>query len=323
MMRAPGFWMKEGPLSLALAPLGWIWSSVSGLRMAAGQTFTAPIPVVCVGNVVSGGAGKTPVALSVAHRLPGAHFLSRGYGGSEAGPLLVDPHKHDHLLVGDEPLLLAEDAPCWVARDRVAGARRAAAKGAACLVMDDGFQNPSLSKDISLLVIDGHVGFGNGRCMPAGPLREPVARSLARASAVVILGEDRADVARRVSGKPVLTAKLEPEAEAATLVGERVIAFAGIGRPEKFFQTLETLGATVVEAYGFPDHYPYQPSEIGELLNIAKTRSAALVTTAKDFVRIAPHQRESVGVLRISVTWDDEAALMEVLRPAMAGRHHP
>ncbi|PKU22045.1 tetraacyldisaccharide 4'-kinase [Telmatospirillum siberiense] len=321
-MRAPGFWMKEGPLSLALSPLGWGWSMASGWRGRFSPAFEAPIPVVCIGNVVVGGAGKTPVAQSVAHRLPGAHFLSRGYGGREAGPLLVDPKTHGHERVGDEPLLLAETAPCWVARDRVAGARRAAAKGASCLVMDDGFQNPSLKKDVSLLVVDGHVGFGNGRCMPAGPLREPVSRALARASAVVILGEDRADVARQVDGKPILTARLEPEAEASALAGQRVVAFAGIGRPEKFFQTLESLGATVVEAYGFSDHYPYQVSEIGELISIAKTRAAALITTTKDIVRIEPHQRANIGVLRITVTWDDETALHDVLRPAMEGRRH-
>lgn len=322
-MRAPGFWLKEGPLSLALSPLGGIWSAASSLRGAFSQAFEAPIPVVCIGNVVVGGAGKTPVALSVAHRLPGAHFLSRGYGGRDAGPLLVDPKKHDHRRVGDEPLLLAESAPCWVARDRAAGARRAAEKGATCLVLDDGFQNPSLKKDISLLVVDGHMGFGNGRCMPAGPLREPVPRALERASAVVILGEDRTDVAGQVRGKPILTAKLEPETEAYAVAGQRVVAFAGIGRPEKFFHTLETLGATVLEAYGFPDHYPYQVSEIGELLNIAKTRDAALITTTKDIVRIEPHQRAAIGVLRIVVTWDDEAALHDILAPAMGGYRHP
>lgn len=319
MMRAPGFWMREGPLSLALAPLGWIWAAGSAWRGAFGKPFAAPVPVVCIGNVVAGGAGKTPIALSVAHRLPGAHFLSRGYGGREEGPLLVNPKRHDPGQVGDEPLLLAEVAPCWVARDRVAGAKRAAAKGAACLVMDDGFQNPSLKKDVALLVVDGHVGFGNGRCLPAGPLREPVSRAVARASAVVILGEDQAGVARQVAGKPILRAKLEPEAEASALAGQRVVAFAGIGRPEKFFQMLEAQGATLVEAYSFPDHYPYQASEIGELITIAETHAAALITTTKDIVRVPSHQRNVIGVLRIVVTWDDEAALLEILRPAMTG----
>lgn len=317
MMRAPNFWVKEGPLSLALAPLGWMWAAGSACRGLFGTSFKAPIPVVCIGNVVAGGAGKTPVALSIAHRLAGAHFLSRGYGGREEGPLLVNPKKHDHLQVGDEPLLLAEVAPCWVARDRVAGAKRAAAKGASCLILDDGFQNPSLKKDVALLVVDGHVGFGNGRCMPAGPLREPISRALARATAVVILGEDRAGVAQRVAGRPILRATLEPEAEASALAGQRVVAFAGIGRPEKFFQMLETQGATVVEAYSFPDHYPYLASEIGELITIAETHAAALITTTKDIIRVPAHQRDAIGVLRIVVTWDDETALMKILRPAV------
>ncbi len=323
MMRAPGFWVTGGPLSLALAPFGWMWAAGSAWRGAFTTPFAAPVPVVCIGNVVVGGAGKTPVALSVAHRLPGAHFLSRGYGGRETGPLLVDPKKHGHGRVGDEPLLLAETAPCWVAADRVAGARRAAAKGARCLVMDDGFQNPSLKKDVALLVVDGHVGFGNGRCMPAGPLREPVSRALARATAVVILGEDRAGVARRAAGKPILRAILEPEAEASALAGQRVVAFAGIGRPEKFFNMLEAQGATVVEAYAFPDHYPYQASEIGELIAIAETHAAALITTTKDIVRVPAHQRDAIGVLRIVVTWEDEAALQAVLRPALRGWAQP
>jgi tetraacyldisaccharide 4'-kinase len=293
----------------------------SAWRGAFDVPFVASIPVVCVGNAVAGGAGKTPIALSIAEHLPGLHFLSRGYGGREEGPLLVDLKKHNHAQVGDEPLLLAEVAPCWIAKDRVAGAKRAVAKGATCLVMDDGYQNPSLKKDISLLVVDGHVGFGNGRCMPAGPLREPIGRALARASAVIILGDDRTGIGARAraAGKPILRAKLEPEAEASALAGQDVVAFAGIGRPEKFFKTLESLGAKLVEAYAFPDHYSYQASEIAELLTIAETRAAALITTTKDLVRVPFHQRESIGVLQIVVTWEDEDALHDLLRPAMKG----
>jgi tetraacyldisaccharide 4'-kinase len=323
MMRAPDFWIKGGPLSLALAPAGWVWAMASAWRETFANPYRAAVPVVCIGNAVAGGAGKTPIALSLAEYLPGAHFLSLGYGGQEEGPLQVDVKKHSHTQVGDEPLLLADVAPCWVAKDRVAGAKRAAAKGAACLVMDDGYQNPSLRKDVSLLVVDGHVGFGNGRCMPAGPLREPIQRALSRASAVVILGDDRTGVAARARAarKPVLRAKLEPEAEASALAGQSVVAFAGIGRPEKFFKTLDSLGAKVIEAYSFPDHYSYKASEIGELITIAETHAAALVTTSKDFVRVPIHQRDSIGVLQIVVTWEDEDALLDILRPVMkAGR---
>jgi tetraacyldisaccharide 4'-kinase len=186
--------------------------------------------------------------------------------------------------------------------------------------MDDGYQNPSLKKDVALLVVDGHVGFGNGRCMPAGPLREPIGRALSRATAVVIVGEDRAGVAAIVAGKPILRAKLEPEAEASALAGQSVVAFAGIGRPEKFFHTIEALGANVVEAYSFPDHHAYQASEIGELVTIAETHAAALITTSKDIIRVPPHQRDRIGVLRIVVTWEDEAALLDILGPATRAR---
>ena len=264
-MRAPEFWAKGGLPSLALAPLGWLWAAAAGLRGALVTPVRAAVPVICVGNLTVGGAGKTPVAESIAAMLPGAHFLSRGYGGSEKGPLRVDPHRHRHAQVGDEPLLLAEVAPCWVARNRAAGARAAVAAGASCLVMDDGYQHPGLFKDVSLLVVDGHSGFGCGRCVPAGPLREPIGRGLKRATAVVILGEDRHGIERRVAPLPVLRAWLEPEAEAQTLTGRPVVAFAGIGRPTKFFHTLEKLGADIVEGYAFPDHYPYHPAEIGEL----------------------------------------------------------
>jgi len=320
-MKAPGFWYSRSvasqTASLALSPFGALWSVGAALRAARGPGERAGLPVVCVGNIVAGGAGKTPVALSLARRLPGAHFLSRGHGGVSEGPLRVDPAADDYRMVGDEPLLLAATAPCWVARDRVAGAREAARAGARCLIMDDGYQDPSLAKDISLLVVDGHVGFGAGRCIPAGPLREPVDLALSRAQAVVLLGEDRIGVRDRVGGVPVLGARLEPEAEAATLKGEPVVAFAGIGRPAKFFHTLERLGAKLVETRTFPDHHPYTPAEIGHLIEAAHGHAAALLTTTKDFVRVPPHLRDKVAVIRIAVTWDDEAALSRLLAPAM------
>lgn len=317
IVKAPGFWYSGGPASVALAPLGAVWAAGASLRGVFGHPERVPLPVICVGNIVAGGAGKTPVTMSLAHRLPGAHFLSRGHGGVETGPRQVDLERDDHLQVGDEPLLLARITPCWVARDRAAGARAAAEAGAACVIMDDGFQDPGLAKDVSLLVVDGHVGFGAGRCIPAGPLREPIERGLARAQAVVLLGEDRVGVTRLLGGLPVLRATLEPEAEAEALRGQRVMAFAGIGRPAKFFQTLEKLGAVLVEAKSFPDHHTYTPAEIGHLIAEAESHAAALLTTTKDYVRVPAHQREHIAVLRIAVAWADEPALMRVLAPAM------
>lgn len=314
-MKAPGFWYSGGPVSLSLAPLGGLWAIGASLRGAFGTPARAPLPVVCVGNIVVGGAGKTPVAMSLANRLHGAQFLSRGHGGNQTGPVQVDLQHHDHTHVGDEPLLLARIAPCWVAHDRLAGARAAAGDGATCVIMDDGYQDPSIAKDVSLLVVDGHVGFGSGRCIPAGPLREPIARGVARAQAVVLLGEDRVGVTKRLGRIPLLRATLEPETEAGALQGHRVLAFAGIGRPAKFFHTLEKQGATLVETRAFPDHHPYTPAEIGHLINAAESHAAALMTTTKDYVRVPPHQREYVTVLRVAVAWEDEAALMRVLAP--------
>jgi len=319
-MKTPAFWYKGGALGTLLSPVGKLYAELARRDYAKLVPQKAPVPVICVGNLVAGGAGKTPVALALAEFLPGANYLSRGYGGSLAGPMLVDPHRHGYAQVGDEPLLLAEAAPCWVSKDRLAGARAAAAHGARCLIMDDGFQNPSLIKDLSLLVIDGAVGFGNGHCIPAGPLREPVERGLARADAIILLGEDETGLLPRLHGLPVLRAVLEPEVEAETLRGETVVAFAGIGRPAKFFDSLEALGARLVGAYSFADHHPYHPNEIAELLVEADKLGAALVTTTKDYVRVPLQQRDKVGVLRITVTWQDEAALGKVL-DKLGGNH--
>jgi len=321
-MRAPSFWYRQSAISTLLAPLGWIWAAGARRRAAKLPLHRSPIPVICVGNVTVGGAGKTPISLSIAQLIPGAHFLSKGYGGTEAGPLRVEPHRHTYQQVGDEPLLLAEIAPCWVAANRIEGAEAAAAAGASCLVMDDGFQDPSLEKDISILVVDGASGFGNGHCVPAGPLREPVEQGLKRADVVVILGEDKHDIAARVGPKPVLRAWLEPEAEASVLAGRKVVAFAGIGRPAKFFHTLDTLGAHLVEAYAFPDHYPFHPQEIHELQAAAQNHHAFLVTTGKDFVRVPVGQREHIGVVQMDVAWESEKALMDALAPALGNLAH-
>jgi tetraacyldisaccharide 4'-kinase len=315
-MQAPEFWQTRGLVSTLLAPAGWLWAAGARIR-AGGDGKRAPVPVICVGNLSAGGAGKTPVAAAIARLLPGAQFLSKGYGGSMAGPVLVDPHLHSYEQVGDEPLLLSEVAPCWVAKDRVAGAEAAAQSGARCLIMDDGFQDPGIVKDLSFLVVDGATGFGNGRCIPAGPLREPVSLGLKRADAVIILGEDRHGVEERVLPLPVIRAWLEPEAEAAVLAGRKVVAFAGIGRPAKFFRTVEHCGGNLVEAYAFPDHHPYHPNEISELQRAASAQNAILLTTSKDIVRVPLHFRDQLAVLNMDVAWEDEAALLRILDQAL------
>ncbi|KAF0114876.1 MAG: tetraacyldisaccharide 4'-kinase [Rhodospirillaceae bacterium] len=244
-MRTPEFWCGEGPLTRILEPFGLLYGAATAWRLARTHPQRVSVPVVCVGNLVAGGAGKTPVALAVARHLrdKGRHpvFLSRGHGGTARGPLRVDPARDGPERVGDEALLLAAEAPTIVARLRAAGARLAVAEGAEVIVMDDGHQNPGLYKNVALVVVDGGYGFGNGRLLPAGPLREPVARGLARASAVVLVGEDRQNLIRRFPATvPVLRAHLVPGPEAALLAGRRVVAFAGIGRPEKFLPVIRS-----------------------------------------------------------------------------------
>lgn len=313
-MRAPEFWRSQNPLARLLEPAGLAYAAAGRWRRARTVPHRAGAPVVCVGNIVAGGAGKTPVCLSLAGLLDGAHFLTRGYGGSEAGPLRVDPDRHTAEEVGDEALLLAARAPAWVARRRPLGADAAVAAGARAIIMDDGHQNPTLARDLSLVVVDGGYGFGNRRVLPAGPLREPLAEGLARADAVVLMGEDTAGVARRLPPDlPVLAARLVAGPEAARLAGRRVVAFAGIGRPEKFFATLRALGAQVVAVHPFADHFPYRHDDVQPILDEAFALGAVPVTTAKDAVRLPPDQRQQVDVLPVTVAWQDPVALSALL----------
>jgi tetraacyldisaccharide 4'-kinase len=312
----PEFWARPGLVPDLLQPLAWAYAAGGALRRAWTLPWRAPVPVVCVGNLVAGGAGKTPVAIALARRLRAqghaVHLLSRGYGGSLAGPIAVDPAQHDAGQVGDEALLLAAAAPAWIARDRRAGARAAIAAGAKCLLLDDGLQNPTLAKDLSLLVIDGAYGLGNGRVLPAGPLREPLGTGLARCDAVVLMGEDRTGVAPLLAGKTVLRARLAPE-NADAVDGRAVAAFAGIGRPAKFFATLESAGAKLVARHAFPDHHPYRADELRRLLAEAGAAHALLVTTAKDAARLSAEWRAHVQVLEVAAVFDDEVALGRLL----------
>jgi tetraacyldisaccharide 4'-kinase len=276
---------------------------------------------VCVGNLVAGGAGKTPVALALVSRLAesgtAVHIVTRGYGGRLSGPMLVDPARHDFTAVGDEALLLAACAPCWVARDRADGVRAAVAAGAGMVILDDGYQNATIAKASSLLVVDDAYGFGNGRVIPAGPLREGLARGLARADAVILLGAGDASGDRATLGidtaLPVIFAVLRPVA-GDRLAGERLLAFGGIGRPEKFFATLRELGAELVETRSFPDHHPFRAGEIDELLRAAERARACPITTAKDIVRIPAANRAAIEVLEVEISWRDPDALDALLR---------
>ena len=317
-MKAPGFWQTDSIPATLLTPVSWAYAAGAALHRAVRTAQQTPIPVLCVGNLVVGGAGKTPVALSIASRLIAqgkvVHFLTRGYGGREAGPLRVDPANHDATAVGDEPLLLARTAPCWVARDRAAGVRAAAADGAEMIVMDDGFQNPGIHKKVSLVVIDGETGFGNGRLIPAGPLRESVRSGLRRADAVVLLGSDRAGVTAMIPREtPVLRAAIVPIPPPDLLNDSMVYAFAGIGRPGKFFATLEALKFRVAGREAFPDHHAYTKREIDALLDRAKEAAAIPVTTEKDQMRLPETAKALVKTLPITVSWQDAGALDRLL----------
>lgn len=320
-MKPPAFWFRPpGATAWALRPLGALYQGAGAARRRAASPLRLPVPVACVGNLSLGGTGKTPVALSLLARLAAMelapHALSRGYGGAAKGTLRVDPARHDAFEVGDEPLLLARAAPVWVARDRAAGGLAAATAGARCVVMDDGHQNPALFKNLSLVVADGGVGFGNGLVFPAGPLRESVEAGLGRADAVVVVGEDVHGVAQIAAehGLPTLTARLTPDpAAAARLRGRRVLAFAGIGRPQKFFDTAAAVGADIAQTVAFPDHHPFTAAELAALQKRAAALGAELATTEKDRVRLPPALRDAVAVLPVNLLWDDESALDALL----------
>ena len=314
-MRPPAFWFAPGPSAPAilLGPLQAITARITARRLTR-PGWRAPVPVVCCGNVGVGGAGKTTLALDLAlalrRRGVAVHCLTRGYGGrSVTVPLRVDLARHDAALVGDEALLLAGIAPCWVGADRAASARAAIADGAEILLMDDGLQNPGLVQDWPLLVIDGTVGFGNDRLLPAGPLREPVAAAAARVRYAIMIGDDRTGAGSRLpAGLVRLQADLEMDPALAALRGHRLLAFAGIARPAKFFDALAATGLTVTATQGYPDHHRYRTHALDRLQREADRLGAVLVTTPKDAVRLPPDLRARVQVAGVALRWRDPAA---------------
>ena len=327
-MRAPEFWHGSPGLAAGLlAPAAAAWELAARLRRRLTRPYRAPIPVLCVGNLVVGGSGKTPVVLSLTNlfteRRIAVHIVTRGYGGRLAGPARVDAARHDADAVGDEALLLAAATPCWVAKDRAAGIAAAAEAGADLVLLDDGFQNPSIAKDFSLLVVDAEYGFGNGRVMPAGPLREPVAAGFARADAIVLIGDASMPPELRNVSCPALPAELAP-VNGDRFRNTRLVAFAGIGRPAKFFATLHRLGAQLAAAEAFPDHHRYRAAEIAQLREAAARHNAQLVTTAKDWVRLAPELQRNIDILEVEIRWRDPTMLRQLLdgflAPAGGGR---
>jgi tetraacyldisaccharide 4'-kinase len=329
-MRAPAFWWKPAPDALAhlLSPLGALYGAIVARRMARAGERVGP-PVICVGNFVAGGAGKTPTAIALAHELIKADqtpfFLSRGYGAQKPAPapVIVDAAIHDASIVGDEPLLLARAAPTVVCADRIAGARLAAANGASVIIMDDGLQNPALTKDFCIAVVDGAVGVGNGKCIPAGPLRALLGAQLKLVDCVVVIGAGGAgahvEAVAKASDVSVCRARLTPDPDAAQrLKGARVFAFAGIGRPEKFFDTLSSLGADVAGARAFPDHHTYSSAELMELHAKAVEAGATLITTEKDRARIGAAC--AIAVLPVALETVEPGLFERLAQVALTGQ---
>lgn len=326
-MRPPAFWSNDpsrpGLAARLLAPLAAVQAALTARRVARPPAHRAAVPVICAGNINAGGTGKTPTVIALVQILAArgiaAHVVSRGYGGSLTGPVRVEERRHTAAEVGDEPLLLSAFAPVWVARDRAAGVRAAEAAGAQAVILDDGFQNPAVARTLSLVVVDAQAGFGNGRCIPAGPLREPVRRGLARADAVLTIGPPEAQAAfagrwgASIGDLPWLRGELRPLPTGMQWAGLRVLAFAGIGRPEKMFATLRGLGAEIVRAVPLDDHQPLSAALLQRLETEARHLNARLVTTEKDAMRLPPGLRGRILTLPVRLELTDPAALEAVL----------
>jgi tetraacyldisaccharide 4'-kinase len=320
-MRAPGFWFRPpdrpGLMPRLLAPLGWLYAAGTARRLQQ-PGYQPQVPVICVGNLTAGGAGKTPTVIALIERLAArghaAHVVSRGYGGRLEGPVRVDDARHSAGDVGDEPLLLSAFAPVWVARDRAAGVRAAEAAGARVILMDDGFQNPAVKASLGLVVVDAARGFGNGRCLPAGPLREPVQVGLARADLVLTIGDDAAQARFDALWSsaitcPRLQGALVPLQMGMDWKGERVLAFAGIADPERFFASLRAEGANLLRSEALGDHAPLSEALLRRLQAEAHALGAQLVTTEKDAARLPPAWRSRVLTLVVRLQVQDWSPL--------------
>ncbi len=312
-MKTPLYWQHKNFYSTVLTPLGLVYGLLTKLRLRFKRGYKAPVLVICVGNILAGGVGKTPLSVALAKLLQEKgkkpFFLSRGYGGKLQG-VLVDDKKHTPFDVGDEPLILAKTAPTVVFANRAKGAKIAVQNGADVLIMDDGFQNPGLQKDISFLVFNGALGIGNQKIIPAGPLRESFASGMSRANAVFFIGEDKHNLQNRIN-KPIF--KVQIKEKKPVHPPSFVVAFAGIGYPQKFYQSLENCGMKVVKSYDFADHHFYQKEELNEILAFAKSKKLPVYTTSKDFVKIPKDMQKHFCVLEIEAVFENKKELLKFL----------
>ncbi len=309
-MKTPVFWYAPaGFLSTLLSPLGWLYGAAGKLLRSLKKPHRFPIPIISVGNIISGGAGKTPTAIALAHLLQKkglqVHFVTRGYGGALQGPVNVTP-LHPPKDVGDEPLLLAHHAPTWVAKNRPLGVQKAIEKGAQLVILDDGHQTAALHKDLSFVVINSLQGFGNGCVIPAGPLRESLTGGLKRADALIGIGQGT-----HPRGLPLFEAKTIPQPMSFSL--NRVVAFCGLGFPQKFYTTLKELNVSLVATKSFPDHYVYTEADLLALQTLAKAHQAILITTRKDWVKISPSWQKHLHVLDIDIEFNDPDGLCDFI----------
>ncbi|WOR15975.1 tetraacyldisaccharide 4'-kinase [Hyphomonas sp. FCG-A18] len=325
-MREPRFWAADldpwsreaAPLfRLLMSPFSALYGAVTAHKIASATPVRIDIPVICVGNLTAGGVGKSPVVAALRERLSARTgkriaSLSRGYGGREKGPLKVDFTHHSASDVGDEPLMLSASGESWIGADRAAAGQAMAADKVDAIIMDDGHQNPSLHKDLSLVVVDSHAKFGNGHVIPKGPLREPIAKGLARADAVILMGDGPIPEALEGFDKPILRATIIPRGPAPT---GPLVAFAGIGRPEKLFDSLTGSGGDLKDAIPFPDHHVYSSRDLQYLQRLAEDHQAKLITTEKDYVRLNPQDRSDILTFPVEAKFEDEHMLDSLLDP--------
>ncbi len=319
MLKAPKFWYlkKDTILSNSLYPLSLLFRFGTKIRNLVSKKNKSPLPTICVGNIVVGGAGKTPVALKIGELLITSgykpHFISKGYAGLTKISTLVQSW-HSATSVGDESILLSEVAPTWVGNDRIKSSILAKNQGGDCLIMDDGFQNPSIQKDFSIIVINSEQEFGNRRVMPSGPLRESINRGLSRTNLVIVIGNPSKEIKKIVPDHiPIIESKFEIKKENKSFKGQKIVAFAGIAYPEKFFNSLKVQGANIIKEISYPDHHIYNENDMLSLVETANKTQSILVSTKKDYVRIPKSYRSLVNTLEGEIIFKDEQLLREIL----------